>query len=74
MQSTTVHHDPRPHAAVVWVDGWHALVADAAERSIVLAPDAGGQRPEMVAVSAVDRVGAESAPVILFPDVSRKAR
>ena len=27
MQSTALVPDSRPHAAVVWVDGWHALVA-----------------------------------------------
>jgi len=25
--ATLIRHDPVPHAAVVWVDGWHALVA-----------------------------------------------
>jgi hypothetical protein len=24
---TVMQHDPMPHAAVVWVDGWHALIA-----------------------------------------------
>ena len=24
---TVMHHDPNPQAAVVWVDGWYALIA-----------------------------------------------
>jgi hypothetical protein len=31
MSITTAPHDPGPHAAVVWVDGWHALVARSEE-------------------------------------------
>jgi len=36
MHSTMVPHPANTHAAVVWVDGWHALVArsDAGQRTI----------------------------------------
>jgi uncharacterized lipoprotein YddW (UPF0748 family) len=49
-----------------YADGWHALVADAAHTSLLVAA-AGAQRPGLVAVNLIDRVGAESAPVYLFP-------
>ena len=48
-------------------DGWHALVLDAVSRVMILAPDLGGQLPELVAVSTVDRVGVESEPVVIVP-------
>jgi uncharacterized lipoprotein YddW (UPF0748 family) len=51
-------------------DGWHALIVDAAERTVRLPPDGGGQLADMVAMNAVDRVGVESAPVFLLPPQS----
>ena len=56
-----------PTAAVRWwlvraryPDGWRAFLADPTTRTIRLAADAGGQLPDLVGVSAIDRVGVES--------------
>ncbi len=48
-----------------YADGWRSRIVDARERTTTLASDPIGGGPEYITVTAIDRVGLESAPVIL---------
>jgi hypothetical protein len=46
-----------------YADGWRVQVVDAQVRTVRLAADPSGVGPAFITVTAVDRVGQESAPV-----------
>lgn len=46
-------------------DGWRTRVADAREHRVHLANDVNGHAPEYITVSTIDRVGMESAGVVV---------
>ena len=48
-----------------YADGWHAEVVDAMSPTVSIASGAGGL-PDFLVVTAIDRVGVESAPVRLL--------
>ncbi len=56
-------------------DGWHAIIADATQRSVRVVADGAGQLPDFVVVSAVGRAGVESEGVeVVGPGVGRQGR
>ena len=48
-------------------DGWRVRIVDASQRVVRLAADPEGAGPAFITVSAVDRVGRESQPVVASP-------
>jgi uncharacterized lipoprotein YddW (UPF0748 family) len=53
-------------------DGWHALVADASERTLRLGANGAGELPDFIAVNAVDVTGTESAEVDVLSERGTK--
>jgi hypothetical protein len=74
MQSATVLHDSRPHAAVVWVDGWHALVARSDEGHQTLTEVDREADPELEYLLRIARATHDCERLmILGPDPARLA-
>jgi hypothetical protein len=48
-----------------YADGWRSRLVDARESSVHLAADVEGALPRFITVTAVDRVGIESPPVVI---------
>ena len=50
-----------------YADGWYVQVVDAGNSTVAVDPGRGGDLPDIVVVSAIDKAGVESAPVRLLP-------